>query len=99
MPASDKVTSTIRHAFISTALVNGTPEAMVRQWVGHVDRDIIKLYTHIADSSSQEAMARLGNAARAPETAPPTDRHSCQDVELAQIQHSREELENEQSTS
>jgi site-specific recombinase XerD len=51
---------TFRHAFISHALTRGTPEAIVRQWVGHVDDEVIKLYTHIADESSQAAMQRLG---------------------------------------
>jgi integrase/recombinase XerD len=53
---------TFRHAFISNALTQGIPEAVVRQWVGHVDAEIIKLYTHIADASSQAAMQRLGDA-------------------------------------
>jgi site-specific recombinase XerD len=47
---------TFRHSFISKALTSGIPEAVVREWVGHVDRDIMKLYTHIASSTSQEAM-------------------------------------------
>lgn len=50
---------TFRHAFISHALTSGIPEAVVRSWVGHVDRDVIKLYTHIADTESQSAMRRL----------------------------------------
>ena len=50
---------TFRHALISDALTRGTPEAIVRQWVGHVDAEIIRLYTHIADASSQAAMQRL----------------------------------------
>lgn len=50
---------TFRHAFISHALTHGVPEAIVRQWVGHVDRDIIQQYTHIADCASQTAMQRL----------------------------------------
>ena len=48
-----------RHSFISNALINGTPEAIVRKWVGHVDPEILKLYTHIADQASQAAMQRL----------------------------------------
>lgn len=50
---------TFRHSFISWALTRGTPEAVVREWVGHVDRDVMKLYTHIADTVSREAMDRL----------------------------------------
>lgn len=52
---------TFRHAFISHALTRGTPEAIVRQWVGHVDRDILQRYTHIADKASQDAMKSLAN--------------------------------------
>lgn len=51
---------TFRHDFISRALTSGIPEAVVRSWVGHVDRDVLKLYTHIADADSQAAMRRLG---------------------------------------
>jgi integrase len=50
---------TFRHAFLFHALIRGTPEALVRAWAGHVDWDILKLYTHIANSDSQEAMKRL----------------------------------------
>ena len=53
---------TFRHSFISNALTKGIPEAVVRSWVGHVDRDVMKLYTHIADQASQAAMQRLAEA-------------------------------------
>jgi integrase len=53
---------TFRHSFISNALMAGIPEAIVRQWVGHVDREVMKLYTHIADEASQAAMQRLAQA-------------------------------------
>jgi hypothetical protein len=36
----------------------------VRQWVGHVDRDVIRPYSHIADTASREAMQRLDRVAR-----------------------------------
>lgn len=39
--------------------MRGTPEAIVRQWVEHVDSHALKLYTHIADEASQTAMQRL----------------------------------------
>ena len=45
--------------FISHALTMGTPEAVVRQWVGHVDPQVLKLYTHIADQQSKAFMDRL----------------------------------------
>jgi integrase len=50
---------TFRHSFISHALTSGVPEAIVQHWVGHVDREVLNLYTHIADSASCEAMQRL----------------------------------------
>ncbi|MGE0609851.1 MAG: tyrosine-type recombinase/integrase [Pirellulales bacterium] len=56
---------TFRHSFISHALTKGTPEAVVRSWVGHVDQDVLKLYTHIADQASQAAMQRLDAASAA----------------------------------
>jgi site-specific recombinase XerD len=53
---------TFRHSFISHALTQGIPEAIVRQWVGHVDQEILRHYTHIADAASQAAMQRLSAA-------------------------------------
>jgi integrase len=50
---------TFRHSFISHALTNSTPEAIVRHWVGHVDHKIMERYTHIADPISKGAMANL----------------------------------------
>ena len=56
---------TFRHSFISHALIQGVPEAVVRRWVGHVDAEILKRYTHVADGISQAAMLQLA-AATAP---------------------------------
>jgi integrase len=53
---------TFRHSFISSALVSGVPEAMVRTWVGHVDPEVIRQYTHIADEASRSAMERFAAA-------------------------------------
>jgi integrase len=50
---------TFRHSLISHALTSGIPEAIVRQWAGHVDSEILKIYTHVADQTSQAAMQRL----------------------------------------
>lgn len=50
---------TFRHSFISKSLTGGTPEAIVRSWVGDVDAEIMKLCTHNADRNSQAAMKRL----------------------------------------
>jgi integrase len=53
---------TFRHSFISKALTQGIPEAIVREWVGHVDAEVIRLCTHIADTACQAAMRRLAEA-------------------------------------
>lgn len=50
---------TFRHSFISNALVNRTPEAIVRKWCGQIDPETIKIYTHVVDDVSLEAMQRL----------------------------------------
>lgn len=62
---------TFRHAFISRALSAGIPEAVVRSWVGHVDADVMKHYTHIADKTSQREMVRLGTASVGTESESP----------------------------
>lgn len=53
---------TFRPYFISNALLNMTPEAMVRKWVGRVDAKILETYTHMSDPDSQAAMLRLSEA-------------------------------------
>jgi integrase len=53
---------TFRHSFISHALCSGIPEAIVRSWVGHVDSEIIRHYTHVLDETSRAAMERLVRA-------------------------------------
>ena len=50
---------TFRHSFVSRTLLAGIPEAVVRQWVGHLDREVTKIYTHILSPDSQAAMQRL----------------------------------------
>jgi integrase len=50
---------TFRHSFISHALTSGAPSAIVREWVGHVDDEIMKHYTHIADQQSRSAMDKI----------------------------------------
>jgi integrase len=52
-------THTFRHSMISRALVSGTPEAVVREWAGHVDSEILRLYTHVADKESKAHMDKL----------------------------------------
>src|SRR5262249_16129285 len=53
---------TFRHSFISNALIQGIPEATLRTWVGQVDGETMKIYTHIASSLAQEAMQQLADA-------------------------------------
>lgn len=53
---------TFRHSFISRAIVQGIPEAIIRKWVGHVDHKTLQHYTHIADRESQAAMQRLNRS-------------------------------------
>ena len=43
----------------SEPLTRGVPEATVREWVGHVDDEMIRRYTHIASQESHGAMQRL----------------------------------------
>ena len=83
---------TFRHSFISHALTQGIPEAIVRQWVGHVDPEVLKLYTHILDDASQAAMQRLAETMKNPQTAPrgKEETHDCTDADSAQSQHNAE---------
>jgi site-specific recombinase XerD len=81
---------TFRHFFISNALQRRTPLATLREWVGHVDEEIIKLYTHIFDDDSQVAMKRLGKAnQRSNQIRKAGDSH--QGPGSAQNQHNRKE--------
>ncbi len=79
---------TFRHAFISTALTCGVAEALVREWVGHVDPDVLKLYTHIASEASQAAMKRFVGEAQGKEVVDGTARpERGPDSVSVQIQH------------
>src|SRR5207245_1975003 len=80
---------TFRHAFISRALTAGIPEAVVREWVGHVDRDILRLYTHIASATSQAAMRRLTAESAGPKEGGEHTRDDEEDrnPNSAQFQH------------
>ena len=53
---------TFRHSFISNALLRGTAVVVVREWVGHVDPQILALYSHVHDAASQAAMRKLSRA-------------------------------------
>jgi site-specific recombinase XerD len=84
---------TFRHTFISNALLKGVSVAVVREWVGHVDEEVIKLYTHVHNEASQAAMRRLAEANKEGSkegTAPPGP-----GSDLAQSQHKSKEAGNE----
>jgi len=86
---------TFRHSFISNALTQGIPEAIVRQWVGHVDREVLKLYTHILDEASQTAMQRLAEANNPkPARKGKEVSNGCKDADSAQDQHTEEDQKN-----
>ena len=80
---------TFRHAFISHALTSGIPEAIVRQWVGHVDQNIMRRYTHIADSASRAAMQRLasGETSNLQNSNDEVQDDNARDGDSAQNQH------------
>lgn len=71
---------TFRHSFISFAACRNIPERILRKWIGHVDREILDWYFHLADPESQEAMKRLSDAAKkeSPESEQETDSKSAQ---------------------
>ncbi|MDB5307239.1 MAG: hypothetical protein JWO38_1441 [Gemmataceae bacterium] len=80
---------TFRHSFISNALLKGVPVAVVREWVGHVDDEIIRHYTHVHNAASQAAMQRL---AEANQGSPKEEgAHECARRDSAQTQHKRKE--------
>jgi integrase len=64
---------TFRHTFISIALANGTAESTLRSWVGHVDHETLKTYTHVHDRTSQAEMRRLAGKKAA--ALPPKNDH------------------------
>jgi site-specific recombinase XerD len=82
---------TFRHAFVSNALLNGIPVAVVREWVGHVDDEVIKVYTHVHDSASQSAMQRLEDANQRVTSA--TKIKQKDGKGSAQIQHTDKEVD------
>ena len=75
---------TFRHAFISEAIIQGVPEAVLRQWVGHVDADTLRHYTHIHSPDSQRAMQQLTDR-RAKESVPTKSRDEPQSVEATEV--------------
>jgi exosome complex RNA-binding protein Rrp42 (RNase PH superfamily) len=86
---------TFRHSFISHALPQGIPEAMVRQWMGHVDQEVLRHYTHIVDAASQAAMQRLSAAQLILPTQPEAKPSAAnQEIVSVHFQHSERSREN-----
>lgn len=50
---------TFRHTFVSLALTRGVALPVVREWVGHLDPETIRRYTHIGSEVSQAAMLKF----------------------------------------
>jgi site-specific recombinase XerD len=76
---------TFRHSFISFAANTGVPERLLRQWIGHADREILDWYYHLADRESKEAMQRLSKASKLSQPKDDLDLNS------AQTQHNPQE--------
>ena len=55
-------THTFRHSFISHAAIQGISERVLRTWIGHVDRNILDWYFHLADQQSRDAMRMLSRS-------------------------------------
>jgi site-specific recombinase XerD len=80
---------TFRHTFISHAAIQGVPERVLRRWIGHVDRQILDWYFHLADEQSQAAMKRL---------SPPSNGRTSTaeaDSSSAHFQHSNRSTKND----
>jgi integrase len=82
---------TFRHSFISFAAYEGVSERVLRKWIGHVDRQILDWYFHLADDQSQAAMKRLSEAAE--RNGSPSE----EDSKLAQSQHKSKGGKNDES--
>ena len=80
---------TFRHTYISQALAAGVPEAVVQSWVGHVDRNVIRLYTHISDEVSQGYVSRFSAASRTEESQSNKPTDGNEDVSYS-FQHTQE---------
>lgn len=69
------------------------PVAVVREWVGHVDEQVLRLYTHVNNSASQEAMRALTQSNNRLAQTTETPAHS--EAGSAQFQHTQKEGQNE----
>lgn len=87
---------TFRHAFISNALLEGTPSTTVREWVGHVDEEVLKLYTHVHAHASQGAMTRLAEANRRKLETQEQNGGDGSQSGSAQVQHNQKEADHGQ---
>lgn len=53
---------TLRHYFVSDALLNGVPQPIAQEWAGHLDPTVLEMYTHVNRKDSQAAMEHLSEA-------------------------------------
>ncbi len=84
---------TFRHSSISFAAYEGTSERVLRKWIGHVDREILDWYFHLADSQSAKAMKRLSDAAERNRVNKPAQKTESNS---AHFQHTRKDEQNDQ---
>jgi hypothetical protein len=85
---------TFRHSFISDALINNVPEAVLRSWVGQC-AETMKIYTHIANQESRAAMNRFAEANQG--RLEQLIRPESVEKSSAQFQHSTEDEQNDAS--
>lgn len=90
---------TFRHSFITHALTRGVPEAVVRRWVGHISADVLKLYTHIADSDAKAHMDRLQGSNQPVDSSINGEQSEASDSTSAQFQHNPQEAQNGRSAN
>lgn len=50
---------TFRHTFISQCATRGIPESVIRDWVGHVDPKIMRIYMHVSDDVTRQYLQRF----------------------------------------
>jgi hypothetical protein len=48
----------LRHTYVTRLIEGGASDAVVRELVGHVDKQVIQRYTHIRRQAKKEAIQR-----------------------------------------
>ena len=54
-----------RHSFCTIAVLSGVNFFTLRRWVGHIDKEGLKIYVHIADEQAQVTMRQLADRRQA----------------------------------